>query len=177
MGSRSVHAACRRARAETCVMMEDSGMRRDCRRAGADTDRFGLFRTERLRHRHTSAQHLPANQGGRHSARARGATLQALRLRRPDPSRAWSPGSRLMILLELERLACQMTFLRRSFHRDLRNFTPREIHDSIIESWRGRGHDLQSRSQQASMASASASRSSAISRFAARASSISGTRK
>lgn len=41
----------------------------------------------------------------------------------------------IMILEELERLDCQMTFLRRSFRRDLKHFSPQDVMDSIMESW------------------------------------------
>lgn len=45
------------------------------------------------------------------------------------------PVPSIMILHEFERLDCQMTFLRRSFRRDLKQFAPKDIFDSITESW------------------------------------------
>ena len=41
----------------------------------------------------------------------------------------------IMILDELERLGCQMTFLRRSFRRDLRHVSAADIAAGIADAW------------------------------------------
>lgn len=46
-----------------------------------------------------------------------------------------NPIPSMLLLEEMERLDCQFTFLRRSFHRDTKNVAPRTILDAIGKGW------------------------------------------